>query len=143
MSVKPVSPEETKQLLEAGYIYVDVRTEPEFELGHVPGALNVPLMHQGASGMVANPEFLSVMQSAFGKHEKLVVGCRSGARSKRATGMLLEAGFTELADQTSGFEGARDAFGRAIPGWRQSGLEIESGKPAGQAYSDVKNRKPA
>jgi len=31
----------------------------------------------GPGGMTANPEFLSVMQQAFGKDEKLIVGCKA------------------------------------------------------------------
>jgi rhodanese-related sulfurtransferase len=39
--IKSVSPEQAQSLLD------DVRSEPEFEQGHVPGAVNVPLMHMG------------------------------------------------------------------------------------------------
>jgi len=123
-------------------LYVDVRSEPEFEAGHVPGALNVPLLHQGPGGLTANPEFLSVMQQAFGSGEKMVVGCKAGGRSKKAAEQLANAGFTELADMSAGFDGSRDAFGRAVPGWSKVGLPIEAGKPAGQTYADVKLRTP-
>jgi rhodanese-related sulfurtransferase len=141
--IKPVTPEDAQALVnDAGYVYIDVRTEPEFEQGHPPAALNVPLNHAGPGGMTPNPEFLEVMQAAFGKHEKLVVGCKSGARSRRAAELLARAGFSELADLVSGFEGGRDAFGRALPGWRPQGLPVETGKPAGQGYDDVKSRTP-
>jgi len=139
---RSISPEEAAALLAEGYLYVDVRSEPEFEAGHVPGALNVPLLHQGPGGLTANPEFLSVMQQAFGAGEKMVVGCKAGSRSKKATEQLANAGFSELADMSAGFDGSRDAFGRAIPGWSKLGLLIEAGKPAGQAYADVKLRTP-
>jgi len=137
-----VSPEEAAALLAEGYVYVDVRSEPEFEAGHVPGALNVPLMHQGPAGLSPNPEFLAVMQQAFGPSEKLVVGCKAGGRSKKAVDQLAAAGFTELSDMSAGWDGSRDAFGRALPGWSKKGLPVEQGKPAGQAYADVKQRKP-
>jgi rhodanese-related sulfurtransferase len=139
---KSVSPEEAASLLTEGYVYVDVRSEPEFEAGHVPGALNVPLLHQGPGGLVANPEFLSVMQQAFGSGEKLIVGCKAGGRSKKAVDQLAQAGFTELSDMSAGWDGARDAFGRVLPGWSKQGLPVEQGKPPGQAYADVKQRKP-
>ena len=129
-------------MLAEGYVYVDVRSEPEFEAGHVPGALNVPLLHQGAGGLVANPEFLSVMQQAFGTGEKMVIGCKAGGRSKKAADQLAQAGFTELADMSAGWDGSRNAFGQLVPGWSKLGLPVEPGKPAGQAYADVKNRKP-
>jgi rhodanese-related sulfurtransferase len=141
--IKSATPEEAAALLAEGYVYVDVRSEPEFEAGHVPGALNVPLLHQGPGGMTANPEFLSVMQGAFGKGEKLVVGCKAGGRSKKAVDALSQAGFQELVDMSAGWDGSRDAFGRAVPGWSKKELPVEQGKPAGQAYDDVKERKPS
>lgn len=139
---RSVSPEEAAALLSEGYVYVDVRSEPEFEAGHVPGALNVPLLHRGPAGMTPNPEFLAVMQQAFGPAEKLVVGCQAGARSKKAADQLAAAGFSELADMSAGWGGSRDAFGRPQPGWSAQGLPVEQGKPAGQAYADVKARRP-
>ena len=142
MAPKSVSPEEAAALLAEGYIYLDVRSEPEFEAGHVPGALNVPLLNQASGGMVANPEFLSVMQQAFGSAEKIIVGCKAGGRSKKAVEQLAQAGFAELCDMSAGWDGSRDAFGQAVPGWSKKGLPIEQGKPAGQAYADVKSRKP-
>ena len=146
MAIRSVSPEEASALLLApgaeGYVYVDVRSEPEFEAGHVPGAFNVPLLHRGPGGMTPNPEFLTVMQQAFGKAEKIVVGCQSGGRSKRAAEQLVQAGFTELAEMPAGWAGSRDAFGAAVPGWSKKGLPIEPGKPVGQSYADVRSRKP-
>ena len=142
MAIRSVSPEEAAALLADGYVYVDVRSEPEFEAGHVPGALNVPLLHQGAAGMTPNPEFLSVMQQAFGAGEKIIVGCKAGGRSKKAADQLAQAGFSELTDMSAGWDGARDAFGRLVPGWSKAGLPVEAGKPAGQAYTDVKKRSP-
>ncbi len=142
MATRSVSPEEAAALLAEGYVYVDVRSEPEFEAGHVPGAFNVPLLHQGPGGMTANPEFLQVMQQAFGKAEKLVIGCKAGGRSKKATEQLAQAGFSELTDMSAGWDGSRDAFGRVVPGWSKQGLPVEPGKPAGQAYADVKQRQP-
>lgn len=141
--IKSVSPEQAAALLAEGYVYVDVRSEPEFEAGHVPGALNVPLLNQGPGGMTPNPEFLSVMQQAFGKGEKLIVGCKAGGRSKKAADALAQAGFEDLADMSAGWEGSRDAFGSAVPGWSKKGLPVEQGKPTGQAYADVKQRKPS
>jgi rhodanese-related sulfurtransferase len=142
VAIRSVSPEEAAALLADGYVYVDVRSEPEFEAGHVPGALNVPLLHQGPGGLTPNPEFLSVMQQAFGTSEKMVVGCKAGGRSKKAADQLSQAGFSELADMSAGWDGSRDAFGRAVPGWSKLGLPVEPGKPAGQAYADIKQRKP-
>lgn len=125
-----------------GHLYIDVRSEPEFEQGHPPGALNVPLLNQGPGGMTPNPEFLTVVEAAFGKDEALIVACKAGGRSRQAAALMAQAGFKNLSEMSAGWDGSRDAFGRMIPGWSRKGLPIESGKPEGQAYSDVKKRAP-
>ncbi|MET0794685.1 MAG: rhodanese-like domain-containing protein [Polyangiaceae bacterium] len=140
--VKPVTPEEAAELMGQGHVYVDVRSEPEFEAGHPEGALNVPLLHAGPVGLAPNPEFQAVMEAAFGKGEPLIIGCKAGGRSKKASELLAQAGFSNLSDQVAGFDAGKDAFGRTIPGWSRTALPVAKGKPAGQSYSDVKQRKP-
>lgn len=126
MNVKRVSPLEAAALLEdEGYVYLDVRSIPEFDEGHAVGAYNIPLMHATPTGMRPNGDFMSVVASAFPKDSKLVVGCRSGNRSLRAAQALLAEGFEHVVDQRAGHEGARDAFGQlAEPGWHAVGLEV-------------------
>ena len=140
--IKAVNPEEAAELLSQGHVYVDVRSEPEFEEGHPAGALNVPLLNAGPVGLAPNPDFLSVMEAAFGKDEPLVIGCKAGGRSKRAVEILAKAGFSRLSDQVAGFDAGKDAFGRALPGWGRTALPVGKGRPAGQTYADVKQRKP-
>jgi rhodanese-related sulfurtransferase len=135
--LKNASPEETQVLLAEGYVYVDVRTEAEFSAGHPPGALNVPVSSKG----VPNPDFVPVLERALGKDAKIVVGCGSGPRSRRAAEALAQAGFADVVDMPAGFGGGRDEFGRPLPGWAQQGLPVETGAPAGQSYTDVKARR--
>ena len=139
---KPVTPEEAAELMSQGHVYVDVRSEPEFEAGHPEGALNVPLLNAGPVGLVPNPEFQAVMEAAFGKDEPLIIGCKAGGRSKKAAELLAQAGFSKLSDQVAGFDAGKDAFGRVIPGWSRTALPVANGKQAGQSYADVKQRKP-
>jgi rhodanese-related sulfurtransferase len=138
---KIVTPEGAAALLAQGYTYLDVRSEPEFEAGHPEGALNVPISHATPTGMQPNPEFLSVVEQAFSKDEKLVIGCKSGGRSKRAAALLANAGFTNIVDMGAGWDGSRDAFGRVTPGWSASSLPKEVGSTERQRYSGVKQRK--
>jgi rhodanese-related sulfurtransferase len=140
MTIKSVSPEEAQQLVQQGALYVDVRSEQEFEQGHPPGALNVPIAHFGPAGMTPNAEFLAVMQAAFNQGEKLVIGCKAGGRSRRAAELLVQAGFSDISDMAAGWDGSRDAFGRPLPGWAKRGLPVEPGFPEGQRYEDVKAR---
>lgn len=129
-----VSPEEARDLIASGYTYVDVRTEAEFERGHPPGAFNVPLQSKG----VPNPDFLAVMEAAFGKDRKLLLGCQTGVRSLKAVKLLVPAGFTDVKELRTGFDGARDAFGRLEAGWSKVGLPVETGAPPGHGYADLR-----
>jgi rhodanese-related sulfurtransferase len=105
--IKNTSVEEAQRLLaEEGYSYLDVRTEEEFEAGHVPGALNVPINVQGPGGMSANPDFVSVMEGGFDKDQKLIVGCKAGGRAIRAATQLTQSGFSQIVVMGAGFHGS-------------------------------------
>ena len=139
MTVKRVSPEEATQLIDdEGYLYVDVRSLPEFDAGHPAGAYNVPLMHQGPAGMMPNPDFLAVMETAFPKTAKLVVGCKAGGRSARAAAMLEAAGFTNVVDQKAGYEGPSPLE----PGWRPKGLPTSAQAAADRTYEGLRSKEP-
>jgi rhodanese-related sulfurtransferase len=134
-----ISPQEASAKLAEGWTYVDVRTVEEFEAGHPPGARNVPLMHGGPGGMVANPDFLPVMRAVFALDATLVVGCKSGARSLRALRALVGTGFTRVLEQRAGWDGVRDAFGQIVePGWSRAGLPVEQGRPESGSWDDLK-----
>jgi rhodanese-related sulfurtransferase len=143
MAVKRVSPAEARDLIDKqGYVYVDVRSVPEFAAGHPKDAYNVPLMNMGPGGMAPNPEFLAVM-GTFPKDAKLVVGCKAGGRSARAASMLESAGYTSVVDQRAGFEGAPDpATGRITePGWRPAGLPVTSDARPDRTYEALQAKR--
>ncbi len=127
-------------MLEHGYTYVDVRSESEFVMGHVPGALNVPLQRVEGDRLVDNPEFIDVMSKLFRTTDPLVIGCRSGARSSVAVTQLSRSGFDNLRQLSNGFLGARDAFGRRLPGWVQAGLPVEQGEAPERSYGKLLER---
>jgi rhodanese-related sulfurtransferase len=139
-NIKRVSPAEAKKLLDEGYVYLDVRTEPEFAAGHPAGAHNVPVALAGALGMSPNPHFLAVVEALYPKDAKLVVGCKAGGRSLRAAEMMTAAGYTGVVDQRAGFDGARDAFGQLTePGWAPAGLPVETAT-AGASYAELRTK---
>jgi rhodanese-related sulfurtransferase len=136
-----ISPQEASAKLAEGWTYVDVRTAQEFEAGHPAGAVNVPLMHAGPGGMTPNPDFVRVMNAAFAKDAKIVLGCKAGSRSLRAAQALAADGFTQLLEQRAGWDGARDSFGQVTePGWSRVGLPVEQGAPSGSSYEDLKRK---
>src|SRR5687768_11708042 len=107
------------KMVEEGYAYVDVRTEDEVEAGHPEGAYNVPVRVRTDLGMEPNADFVQVIDAAFGKEGKLIVGCKAGPRSLVAAQLLTAAGFTNVLEQRAGYAGARDAFGTLVDkGWQ-------------------------
>ena len=135
MAIRRVSPQEASELMaKQGYVYVDVRSVPEFSAGHPTGARNVPLLHLGPAGMAPNPDFLAVMEKAFAKDAKLVIGCASGGRSFRAAGALEAAGFSQVIDQRAGFQGAGE------PGWSRAGLPVSTSAPPECTWEGLKAR---
>lgn len=140
---KRISPKEAHELMQQGYVYVDVRSEPEYEASHPTGAVNIPVMHRGPVGMSPNPQFVAAFRAAFPDPDaaKVILGCAGGNRSMRAAEILEREGYDELVEQRAGFAGARDMGGRVLePGWQEAGLPCESGAPEGRCWSSQKAR---
>jgi len=131
--MKRISPEEAAAKLDEGYVYLDVRSVPEFEGGHPKGAYNVPLMHAGPGGMSPNTRFIEEVVKAFPKDAKIVVGCKMGGRSMSAIGLLQMTGYNDLFDQRAGFDG-----NGVEPGWRETSLPQSTTAEPGRAYADLK-----
>jgi rhodanese-related sulfurtransferase len=143
VTVKRVSPQEAEVLVkEEGYVYIDVRSIPEFDAGHPTGAYNIPLLHATPSGMRPNADFMSVVVTVFPKDTKLVIGCKMGSRSLRAAQVLTEAGFEDVVDQRAGFHGTRDPFGQVKEaGWQRVGLEVSIEARPDRTYEVLSARK--
>jgi rhodanese-related sulfurtransferase len=143
MAVKRVSPEEAFALLrDQGFVYLDVRSVPEFHQGHPTGAYNVPLVHMGPTGGQANPDFLPVVERVFTKDAGIVLGCRTCNRSEHAAVLLQRAGYTNLVIQRAGFAGVRDSLGRPDPGWAPKGLPASQVAEPGRSWEELKAGKP-
>ncbi len=142
MSLKRISPEEARDLIEQeGWVYVDVRSVPEFEAGHPTGAYNVPLAHLGPAGMSPNVDFLGVMEKTFAKDRALVIGCKSGGRSLQAATILASAGFVNVVDQRAGFSGGMDPQGRPEAGWGPKGLPTSREAQSGRSWNELRGGK--
>ena len=74
-------------------VVLDVRTEDEFESGHIPNALNIDL-HMG-------PGFIDEV-NALDKNKSYYVYCRSGARSALAVQVMRDLGFSETYNLIGG-----------------------------------------
>ncbi|KAL6629670.1 hypothetical protein ACP70R_029435 [Stipagrostis hirtigluma subsp. patula] len=100
-----VDAEEACALLSsATHQYLDVRMWEDFEKGHVAGARNVPYyLSVTPHGKEKNPHFVEQVAALYHKDDRLIVGCRSGIRSKLATADLLNAGFKNVRNLEGGY----------------------------------------
>ena len=131
--MKRISVEETAAKLEEGYVYLDVRSVPEFESGHPRGAYNIPLVHAGKFGMTHNSKFMEEVTKAFPKDAKIVVGCASGSRSVSAGSLIEMTGYQDVLEMRAGFEG-----NGSEPGWRHTSLPQSTLAEPGRAWADLK-----
>lgn len=143
MAVKRISPSEAHALVrDGGYVYLDVRSVPEFNQGHPEGAHNAPLLHAGPGGMAPNPDFLAVVGACYPRDAKLVIGCKTGGRSQRAAMMLESAGYTALVEMRGGWAGEGDAMGRIVEaGWSTLGLPVATKATAGASWDELRAKK--
>ena len=73
---------------EEGYILLDVRSKEEYEEGHIPGAVCIPLEELPER---ADAELKD-------KEQMIYVYCRSGNRSKKAAKKLCNMGYTNITE---------------------------------------------
>jgi phage shock protein E len=83
-------------------VILDVREDFEYDAGHIPGAILVPL------GQIPN------RLDEIPKDKTVIAVCRSGNRSSQATNFLREQGFDNVHNMTGGMNA-----------WSQAGYEIE------------------
>jgi rhodanese-related sulfurtransferase len=143
MSLKQINPQQASEILQNDLeaVYIDVRTEPEFQNGHPAKAVNIPVVFPDpARGqMVPNPDFLRVVEGKFAKEKKIIVGCQAGGRSQYAAELLTQAGFKDVSNMQGGFGGAREPMGRIVaPGWVQMNLPVETHVDDTNSYMAMK-----
>ena len=73
---------------ESDYIILDVRTPEEFREEHIPDAINIPNETIDSDEPVELPD----------KEQLILVYCRSGNRSKQASGKLVKLGYTNIVE---------------------------------------------
>ena len=98
---KKITSDEAKKMMETEKtIVVDVRTTEEYNEGHIPNAVSVPLetIENEAETKLKN------------KDDLILVYCRSGRRSREAALRLIEKGYTNVID----FGGIQDWNGEVV-----------------------------
>ena len=85
-----ITAEEAKQIMdtESDYVILDVRTQEEYDEGHIPGAILIP-----------DYEITERAETELtDKNQIILVYCRSGNRSKDASADLAELGYTNVKE---------------------------------------------
>ena len=85
-----ITAQEAKVLMdtEKDYIILDVRTQEEYDQGHIPGAI-----------VISHEEITEKAEDVLTDKEQLIlVYCRSGRRSKIAAEALVELGYTNIKE---------------------------------------------
>ena len=90
MTYEQITPSEAKRLMdtEGDYVILDVRTEEEYDEGHIEGAVLIPdfEINSKAEGILTD------------KNQLILVYCRSGRRSKLAAEALVSLGYTNVKE---------------------------------------------
>ena len=89
-SYEQITQEEAKQIMDTtnGYFLLDTRTQEEYDQSHIPGALLIPHTEIAQRAEEALPD----------KDQVILVYCRSGNRSKQASAVLAELGYTHVKE---------------------------------------------
>ena len=89
---KKIPPQEAQNMIETfpseGLLILDVRTQVEFDTGHIKNAVLLPYdeIKEKAPGVIAD------------KNQTILAYCRTGIRSAIATKALIEMGYTNVFD---------------------------------------------
>ena len=83
-----ISTQEAKQLMSKDCVILDVRTPEEYKEGHIPDAILIPDYSITELAPQQLPD----------KDKLILVYCRSGNRSKKASELLLKMGYTNVKD---------------------------------------------
>jgi rhodanese-related sulfurtransferase len=98
-----VSPEEAKEMIDSdqNVVVLDVRTQAEYESGHILGAVLFPLQE------------LEETTPDFDKDEDIIVYCAAGVRSEDASEILSERGFNQVYNLLGG-----------LSAWTEAGFQV-------------------
>jgi rhodanese-related sulfurtransferase len=125
-------------------LFIDTRTRAEVTFLGMPTVadVNIPYMEmdvfhgwddqKGTYKLEPNAAFVPAVdrqlaRKGLDRSAKIIVMCRSGDRSARATDLLAQSGFTNVWSIVDGFEGdlakdGPDAGRRAVNGWKNAQL---------------------
>jgi len=93
-----ISCDELKTLIEHepdSFVLIDVREQQEWDRGHIPGAIHIPIYDLEKEIDKVVPMY----------DTKVIINCFSGGRSEKAGNILDAAGYTDVYSLDGGFRG--------------------------------------
>lgn len=97
---KKITPQEATGMMDKDAVILDVRTQAEFDQGHIPQAVLLPDTEIRQEATEILPD----------KDQTILVYCRSGRRSALAAQNLIDMGYTSVYD----FGGIQDWTGEIV-----------------------------
>ena len=82
-----ISESDFVEIQDSDYTLIDVRTQDEFDLGHIDGAINLDFYSETFQNDVLS----------LPKNETIVLYCRTNNRSSKTANILKENGFKEIS----------------------------------------------
>jgi len=113
-SIKQVSNDDAKKMIESGINILDVREPGEYLSGTIEGAINVP---RGVLEPAADIEYAGA-NPALRDHrdDQWLVVCKSGGRAALATKTLSDMGFSQVCNMIGGMdEWQAKGFAMTVP----------------------------
>lgn len=101
VEITEIDVQSAAQIIKAGLpVLLDVREADEFAQGHLAGAINVP---RGVLEFSVDPQNPAANSALTDRSKKIIVYCRSGARSALATQTLRTLGYENICSMSGGF----------------------------------------
>ena len=89
-----------------GALLIDVRTKPEFKNLRAKDSINIPIFYAKTGKRVFNRNFINEIYDISNKNinKEIILICRSGSRTKLASNILAEQGFSNIYNVQYGFQ---------------------------------------
>lgn len=89
--------EAVSEAVQKGSRIIDVRSRDEFNSGHIPGSVNVPLADLEAEFSLSDSDFQAKFGMAKpGKEAEIITSCKMGGRASRGKDTLLKMGYSNV-----------------------------------------------
>ena len=85
---KTITTNEALELIDKGAMVIDVRSNEEYNEGHIKGAINIPVDE--------------INNITYDKTDTLIIYCATGVRSTNAVNKLYDMGYTSLYNLDGG-----------------------------------------